>query len=53
MIEINDKDSKLPGRVQNRFKIKERERKKEREIKSRQHLMLLPNTSASPYLTLI
>lgn len=31
--------SRLPGRVQNRFEIKER------EIKSRQHLMLfLPNT---------
>ena len=41
MIEINDKAGKLPGRVQDRFKIKEG------EIKSRQHLMLLPNTPAS------
>ena len=38
MTGINDKVGKLPGRVQNRFEIKER------EIKSRQHLMLLPNT---------
>ena len=41
MIKINDKAGKLPGRVQDRFKIKEG------EIKSRQHLMLLPNTPAS------
>lgn len=31
MIKINDKYSKLPGRVQNRFKIKERGREKEGE----------------------
>lgn len=46
---INDKAaSKLPGRVQNRFEIKER------EIKSRQHLMLvLPNTPTPAEMTLI
>jgi len=31
VIKIDDKDSKLPGRVQNRFKIKERARKRERD----------------------
>lgn len=40
MTGINDKAGKLPGRVQNRFEIKER------AIKSRQNLMLLPNTPA-------